>query len=131
MVVMDISKTQKHHRLERKHFLAAAEVKAEPVEPPALARVSLPIGPLAAVAAQLKQYITAKEQRLLAVAGKAATAVPGVATDDQLAQQWQVRCRECLQTCTWPFSLEQAHPLSRLLSYCALCCLVYLTPAVL
>lgn len=88
---MNFSETYKAPLTREKRFVAAAEVKADPVEPPALACVPLPSGALAAVAAQLKQYITAKEQRLLAVAGKAATAAPGVATDDQLAQQWQVR----------------------------------------
>ena len=70
--------------------LAAAEAKPDTVEPPLLARVPLPSRALAAVAAQLKQYITAKEQRLLAVADKAATAAPAADTDDKLAQQWQV-----------------------------------------
>ena len=58
-----------------------------------LARVPLPSGALAAVAAQLKQCITAREQRLLAVADKATTAA---ASDDQLAQQWQVRHWVCV-----------------------------------
>ena len=58
-----------------------------------LARVPLPSGALAAVAAQLKQYITAREQRLLAVADKATTPA---ASDDQLAQQWQVRHWVCV-----------------------------------
>lgn len=111
---------------------AAAEVKADPVEPPALARVPLPGGALAAVAAQFKQYITAKEQRLLAVASKAATAAPGVATDDQLAQQWQVRYRVCVYRLP-PFSLEQGPLLSCLRAVYKLCLIgwVYLGPAVL
>ena len=75
--------------------LVAAAAKPETVEPPVLARVPLSRGALAAVAAQLKQYITAKEQRLLAVADKAATAASNVAADDKLAQQWQVRICVC------------------------------------
>lgn len=96
-------------------------MKADPVEPPTLARVLLPSGALAAVAAQLKQYITANEQRLLALTGKAAIAVPGVATDDQLAQQWQVRYRVYLQTCTWPLALKQVPLLSCLKAVVTLC----------
>ena len=83
-------------------LFAAAEVKADTVEPPALALVPLPSGALAAVAAQLRQYITAREQGLLAVADKAATAAPTAATDDQLAQQWQVRHRVCMLNFTRP-----------------------------
>ena len=81
---------------------AAAEAKPEVVEPPKLARVPLPSGALAAVAAQLKQYTSAREQHLLAVADKAATAASPVATEDTLAQQWQVRARLaqcCSQLC--------------------------------
>ena len=72
-----------------------------------LARVPLPSGALAAVAAQLKQYITAREQHLLAVADKATTAAAAAAPDDQLAQRWQVRHRMCMLTFTsllfWQF----------------------------
>lgn len=84
----------------RNLLFTAAEPKADSLEPPVLARVPLPSGALAAVAAQLKQYITAREQCLLAEADKAATAAPAAATDDQLAQQWQVRHRVCTLTFT-------------------------------
>lgn len=69
---------------------AAAEAKPDAVESPMLARVPLPRGALAAVAAQLKQYTSAREQHLLAVADQAATAASTVATEDTHAQQWQV-----------------------------------------
>ena len=55
-----------------------------------LKRMPLPSGALPAVVAQLKLYIAAKEQHLLAVADKAATAAPDAANNDKLAQQWQV-----------------------------------------
>ncbi|KAL3130482.1 hypothetical protein ABBQ38_008299 [Trebouxia sp. C0009 RCD-2024] len=67
----------------------AAEAKPDAVESPMLARVPLPRGALAAVAAQLKQYTSAREQHLLAVADQAATAASTVATEDTHAQQWQ------------------------------------------
>ena len=77
-------------KTDAKFALAAAETKPDTVEPPVLARAPLPSGALAAVAAQLKQYTAVKEQHLLAVADKAATAAPAADTDDKLAQQWQV-----------------------------------------
>ena len=91
----------------------AAEAKPEVVEAPKLARVPLPSGALAAVAAQLKQYTSAREQHLLAVADKAATAASPVATEDMLAQQWQVRAR--LLLCTMLFSVVQVDLQGRLI----------------
>lgn len=76
--------------------LAAAEVKAETVEPPKLKQMSLPSRALAAVATQLKLYTAAKEQHLLVVADKTATAAPDAASDEKLVQQWQVRALKCL-----------------------------------
>ena len=94
------------------------------MEPPTLARVPLPSGALAAVATQLKQYTSAREQHLLAVADKAATAASPVATEDTLAQQWQVRAQ--LLLCIMLFSVIPVDLQGRLICVFADLCKMYM-----